>query len=92
MIMAVLRRFVAWSDERADRKLAARKNALFPPGTRVLLTGECCASSRKNKGRHGVVLGLDSFESDYRVQVDGRDSSDYVLVCKNGIAKVGAPS
>ena len=90
MIRHLLRKLLNWLDARDERKQIALKLKRFPPGTRVLITGECC--ERDAAGRHGTILGLDSYDEDYRVAVDGDTHADgtpksYRLLCAKGFLR-----
>lgn len=61
----------------------------FPPGSRVVVTGKCCAPT-KLAGHHGRVRGLSNFGAearDYQVEVEGSDSP-YELLCPNGMRRL----
>jgi hypothetical protein len=69
MLYRFARWYVARADARAERRAVAAQNALFPPGTRVLITGICC-TLRSPAGTLGTVEGPTSCLDDWWVNTD----------------------
>jgi hypothetical protein len=89
----LLDRIGSWGRKKADDRRNARCFAAsFLPGTRVLLTGNCCAMSIRYTNRQGTLLRYENENSDdYKVLVDGREDEIRRLgwVCVQGFRPTG---
>lgn len=79
-ILRVARRITVWADGRLNRRALAAASADFPPGCKVLMSGECC-SAQYTAGTPGVVHSPSSYVVDewgleWRVHVEGATTFD----------------
>ena len=84
-------RLGAWASSREEERCNRRRLAVaWPSGTRVLITGTCCAGSYAN--RQGAIHSYVVDADDYRITLDnvpGWPVPYHTYACLNGMVRTG---
>lgn len=89
-LLRALSRLGSWASKRREVRMLERRNAVaMRPGTRIRITGACCATSYR--GRVGTIHSYVDDADDYRVTLDGEPNAPgrrlnyHTYVCALGV-------